>query len=131
MTIHIVCDLIHVLEYLWKAAWSFFEPGDPDAEDWVAEQAAKILEGKTAQVAAGIRRRATTFRYTGAEREGADECARHLAAKNPGWTTPPPWRPAGLSPHRGHRRRVQMARQGQSGMRCRPCCRMCPRSCGN
>jgi hypothetical protein len=23
VTIHIVCDLIHVLEYLWKAAWSF------------------------------------------------------------------------------------------------------------
>ena len=26
----------HVLEYVWKAAWSFFEPGDPDAETWVA-----------------------------------------------------------------------------------------------
>ena len=83
VTIHIVCDLIHVLEYLWKAAWSFFEPGDPDAEDWVAEQAVKILESKTAQVAAGIRRRATTFGYTGAEREGADECARYLTAKKP------------------------------------------------
>jgi hypothetical protein len=81
VTTHIVCDLIHVLEYLWKAAWSFFEPGDPDAEDWVAEQAVKILQGKAAQVAAGIRRRATTFGYTGAEREGADECARYLTAK--------------------------------------------------
>ena len=50
---HIVCDFIHVLEYLWKAAWSFFEPGDPAAEDWVAAQAVKILDGKAAQVAAG------------------------------------------------------------------------------
>jgi hypothetical protein len=43
VTIHIVCDLIHVLEYRWKPAWSFFEPGDPDAEDWVAEQAVSCL----------------------------------------------------------------------------------------
>ena len=83
VTVHIVCDLIHVLEYLWKAAWSFFEPGDPDAEDWVATQAIKILESKAAQVAAGIRRRATTYGYSAAEREGADTCAAYLAAKRP------------------------------------------------
>jgi len=45
VTLTIVCDLIHVLGYLWKAAWSFFEPGDPDAEEWVAAQATKILHG--------------------------------------------------------------------------------------
>jgi hypothetical protein len=83
VTVHIVCDFIHVLEYLWKAAWSFFCPGDPDAEDWVAGQATKLLEGKAAAVAAGIRRRATTFGYSPAEREGADECARYLTAKKP------------------------------------------------
>jgi hypothetical protein len=83
VTVHIVCDFIHVLECLWKAAWSFFEPGDPDAETWVAGQATKTLNGKAAQVAAGIRRRATTFGYTGAEREGADECAAYLTAKKP------------------------------------------------
>jgi hypothetical protein len=83
ITVHVVCDLIHVLEYLWKAAWSFFEPADPDAEDWIAEQAVKILHGKAAAVATGIRRRATTFGYSPAEREGADECARYLIAKKP------------------------------------------------
>jgi len=72
-----------VLEYLWKAAWSFFDKGDPDAEAWVAAQAARILEGKAAQVAAGIRRRATTFGYSPAERGGADACAGYLAAKKP------------------------------------------------
>ena len=80
---HIVCDFIHVLEYLWKAAWSFFETGDPDAEEWVAGQAMKILDGKAAAVAAGIHRRATTYGYTGAEREGADACAGYLTAKKP------------------------------------------------
>jgi hypothetical protein len=83
VTAHIVCDFIHVLEYLWRAAWSFFHPGDPDAEQWVAAQAVKTLEGKAAAVAAGIRRRATTFGYSPAEREGADTCASYLHAKAP------------------------------------------------
>ena len=42
----------------------------------------KILDGK-ARVAAGIRRRATTYGYTGKEREGADACAGYLTAKRP------------------------------------------------
>jgi hypothetical protein len=82
-TVTILIDFIHVLEYCWKAAWSFFEPGDPDAEEWVATQAVKILQGKAAQVAAGIRRRATTYGYTGKERQGADTCASYLTAKAP------------------------------------------------
>ena len=61
VTVTIVIDFIHVLEYCWKAAWSFFDKGEPAAEEWVADQARKILHGKSAQVAAGIRRRATTY----------------------------------------------------------------------
>jgi hypothetical protein len=83
VTVHIICDLVHVLEYLWKAAWSLFYTGDPAAETWVAEQATKLLEGKAAQVAAGIRRRATRFGYSAAERAGADACADYLSAKQP------------------------------------------------
>ena len=79
----IVLDFIHVLEYLWKAAWSFFEHGDPDAEDWVADQATKILDGKAAAVAAGTRRRATRFGYSPAERKGADHAAAYLTSKKP------------------------------------------------
>jgi len=79
----ILIDLIHVLEYLWGAAWSFFETGDPAAEEWVADQATKILESKSAQVAAGIRRRATTYGYSARERDGADKCAAYLTAKKP------------------------------------------------
>jgi hypothetical protein len=61
--VHILLDFIHVLEYLWKAAWSLFYTGDTAAETWVAEQAIKILEGKAGQLAAGIRRRATRLGY--------------------------------------------------------------------
>jgi len=81
VTVTIVIDFIHVLEYCWKAAWSFFDKGERAAEEWVADQARKILHGKARQVAAGIRRRATTYGYAGPERAGADECARYLDNK--------------------------------------------------
>ena len=81
VTVTIVIDFIHVLEYLWKAAWSFFDKGEPAAEEWVAGQARKVLHGSARQVAAGIRRRATTCGYSPAERAGADECARYLDNK--------------------------------------------------
>jgi hypothetical protein len=81
VTVTIVIDFIHVLEYLWKAAWSFFDKGTPASEEWVADQALKILHGKPRQVAGGIRRRATTYAYSPAERAGADECARYLENK--------------------------------------------------
>jgi len=81
ITVTVVIDFIHVLEYVWKAAWSFFDKGEPAAEEWVADQARKILHGNSAQVAAGIRRRATTYGYSAAERTGADECARYLDNK--------------------------------------------------
>jgi hypothetical protein len=62
VTAHIVIDFIHVTEYVWGAAWSFFDKADPDAETWVADQLTKILHGKARQVAAGIRRRACAAR---------------------------------------------------------------------
>lgn len=83
VAVHIVLDFVHVLEYLWKAAWTFFYPGDADAETWVADQATKILDGKAGDVAAGIRRRATRGGYSPAEREPADESARYLTTKKP------------------------------------------------
>jgi hypothetical protein len=83
ITVPVLIDFVHVIEYVWKAAWTFFEPGDPDAADWVAGRATAILEGKAAQVAAGIRRRATTYGYSQHERKGAGTCAAYLDAKAP------------------------------------------------
>ncbi len=79
----IVIDLIHVLEYLWKAAWSFLDEGDTAAETWVHDQATKVLNGNAHQVAAAIRRRATRDKLTATRRKGADTCANYLTAKSP------------------------------------------------
>jgi hypothetical protein len=44
--VHLVIDLVHVLEYLWAAAWRFHARDDPAAEDWVAVQALAVLAGR-------------------------------------------------------------------------------------
>ena len=54
VTIHVVIDLIHVLEYIWKAAWSLHDAGDPAAEDWVAVKALEVLAGGSARAAEEI-----------------------------------------------------------------------------
>jgi hypothetical protein len=54
VTIHIVIDLIHVLEYIWKAAWCLHAAGIPAAEDWVAVKALAVLAGDSARAAAEI-----------------------------------------------------------------------------
>lgn len=81
--VEIICDIIHVLEYLWKAAWDFFEKGDSKAEEWVSERFVFILEGKSSLVAAGMRRSATNQGLTDQEREQVDKCAAYLLNKAP------------------------------------------------
>src|SRR5499427_3948560 len=74
----IILDLIHVLEYLWKAAWAFHAPGDRAAETWVGERLAEILRGHSSLVAAGMRRSATLRGLSEIERVPIDDCADYL-----------------------------------------------------
>lgn len=83
VSITIVCDIIHVVEYLWKAAWVFFKKGDPKAESWVNERFVWILEGRSSLVAAGVRRSATNRKLKKDEREAIDTCADYLINKAP------------------------------------------------
>src|SRR6266702_5068416 len=55
ITLVILIDFIHVLEYLWKAAWCFHAPRDPAMEDWVTAQGLDILHGRVRDVIARIR----------------------------------------------------------------------------
>lgn len=83
LKVAIVVDLIHVMEYLWGAAWCFFAEGDRSAEDWVRDKTLFVLEGNARDVAAGVRRRATTARLTKEKRKKADACAAYLTNKAP------------------------------------------------
>jgi hypothetical protein len=79
----IVVDVVHVLEYLWGAAWCFFDEGDPAAERWVHEKALAVLEGKAGIVAAAIRRKATLLQLPDDKRAKADRAADYLLNKRP------------------------------------------------
>ena len=83
IALSVVVDLVHVLEYLWGAAWCFYSEADPAAEAWVHDRAIAILDGQARHVAAGIRRRATTTGLNKATRTKADEAARYLVNKAP------------------------------------------------
>lgn len=47
VTITIVLDIVHVLEYLWRAAYAFHADGTPAAETWVENQLVKLLSGRS------------------------------------------------------------------------------------
>ncbi|MGB7980205.1 MAG: hypothetical protein WCF36_05375 [Candidatus Nanopelagicales bacterium] len=79
--IGVVCDFIHVREYLWSAAWASFTEADPAAEAWVNEKALAVLRGQASTVAAAIRRKATCLNLEPQQRRNADRCANYLLAK--------------------------------------------------
>lgn len=81
VTVAVLIDFVHVIEYLWKAAWSFHEEGDPAAEAWVRKYADKVLDGGAANVAGQIRRAATNAGLDAPQRAGADTCANYLTNK--------------------------------------------------
>lgn len=83
ITIPVIVDFIHVMEYIWKAAWCFHPEGDPNAEQWVRTQARQVLAGRAAIVAAAIRRKATYHGLDPGKRKPADTAAAYLLAKKP------------------------------------------------
>lgn len=74
----LVLDIVHVIEYLWKAAWAFHDEGDPNAEAWVHKRLAAILEGRSSGVAAGMRRSATRRGLEPQKRKPVDAAANYL-----------------------------------------------------
>ncbi|MDF1556493.1 MAG: ISKra4 family transposase [Deferrisomatales bacterium] len=76
----LVLDLLHVLEYLWKAAPAFFGEGTPQAEAWVRNHALMILEGRVSQVIKGMRQSATKRGLRGARRKAVESAANYFRA---------------------------------------------------
>jgi hypothetical protein len=72
----IVVDIIHVLEYLWKAAHDFYEEGSKETEEWVNYYLLMVLQGKASKAAAAMKRSATCRKLM--KRTNVDICARYL-----------------------------------------------------
>ena len=80
----VVLDIIHVAEYVWKAAHVFHREGSPELACWAWTRLRCILESKASMVAAAAMRRAATVADLSSDtRKPVDACAdydRYLAA---------------------------------------------------
>jgi len=74
----IILDIIHVIEYLWKAARIFHGETNKASEKWVSKRLLKILQGKAGLVAGGMRRAATLLKIETTARKPVDTCANYL-----------------------------------------------------
>ena len=74
----IVLDIIHVLDYLWKAGRAFHAEASQELEHWVLERLQRILRGDAGQVAGGMRRSASKRRLPEEKRKPVDTCADYL-----------------------------------------------------
>jgi hypothetical protein len=77
--VRIVLDIIHVLEYLWKAAYAFHNDGTKEAERWVEQRLLALLQGQPiGEIAKGIRRYAARRDLSCEERKPVDDCIRYI-----------------------------------------------------
>lgn len=74
----LVLDIIHVLEYLWKAAYVFEEEGSEEARQWVRKRLLRLLRGEVMGVVAGMRQMATKRRLPAKEREPVDKACGYF-----------------------------------------------------
>ena len=74
----VVLDIIHVVEYVGKAAGVFHREGSPELACWAWTRVRDILEGKASRVAASMRRAATVAGLSRDSRKPVDTCADYL-----------------------------------------------------
>ncbi|WHM41078.1 hypothetical protein [Streptomyces sp. BPTC-684] len=76
--IHIVLDVVHVVEKLWAAARCFHPATDPDTETWVGFKTVRILAGDTFGAVADIHAEADRNRLSDQQRTAVEAACRYL-----------------------------------------------------
>jgi hypothetical protein len=78
VTITVILDVIHVLEYVWAAGLALHPDDRPGTESWVLSHMHDILRGRASLVAAGMRRSATRRNLAPERRRAVDKAANYL-----------------------------------------------------
>ena len=79
VSITIVLDIVHALEYLWRAAYAFHADGTPPAEAWVEHQLVKLLNGRSGgEIAKSMRLMAKSHELDAAAARPVENAARYL-----------------------------------------------------
>jgi hypothetical protein len=79
VTVDIIVDIVHVLEYLWKAAKALFDPEDPKAAQWVGDTIEQLLQGQASSIVRSLRLNETLQGLSAKQREPIEQCATYLA----------------------------------------------------
>jgi hypothetical protein len=75
----ILVDVVHVLEYVWKAARAIFGGTTPEAESWVGDRFLSLLTGQTGgDVARAMRRWAGERKLSAARRRAVAKACGYL-----------------------------------------------------
>jgi hypothetical protein len=83
--ITIVLDIVHVLEYLWRAAYAFCADGTPEAEKWVEDRLLALLQGRPAgEIAKSLRAMIVRHGLDAKAAKPVVTCASYLV-KNSRW----------------------------------------------
>lgn len=78
VTVHVLLDFVHVVEFVWTAAHAFHKPGTAEAEAWTADHLTAILTGHAARVATELTAQAEREHLSTARREAVGACDRYL-----------------------------------------------------
>ena len=78
VTLTIIIDIIHVIEYLWKASHAFYKECDSRCEQFVTQRLLLVLHGQSSQVANEIQTLATEGELLKKKRKAVDTCAAYL-----------------------------------------------------
>lgn len=78
VTITLILDVIHVLEYVWAAGLALHPADRCGTESWVLSHMHEILHGRASLVAAGMRRSATRRNLAPDRRRAVDKAANYL-----------------------------------------------------
>jgi hypothetical protein len=77
----IVLDIVHVIEYLWRAAHQFHKEGSQECEQWVEEKLKQVLAEGGKKTAGSIRMSAAK-RLSQAKQEVVESSAFYLAERD-------------------------------------------------
>jgi len=77
--ITIVLDIVHVLEYLWRAAYAFHAEGTPGAQEWVECRLLALLNGRNGgEIAKSLRAMIETHALDAAAAKPVERAAEYL-----------------------------------------------------
>lgn len=83
VAVTIVLDIVHVLEYLWRAAHAFHPAGSEEAETWVRHRLLALLYGRSGgTVAKSIRQMADRRTLDDTGQRAVAKCAGYLAKQS-------------------------------------------------